>query len=197
MSDGSQCLTSHDRWEVCLSCDSMRRSATESLLPRGTPKRAAAHLPNSDSRKTPTQGNDPFLTRPLSQQLGETMKTPGNPFSDSWAGIKASTDEKWQSENVPPNYCCGKKALVHYSTSKGTAGRAIQSTLAAFPRRLILLGSVYNKAQCGGTAPSRATLWESCTTPRSAKAVAGNRQSNSSPTCALILPLVTEGILWF
>lgn len=189
MWDRSQCLTSHNRWEVCLSCDSMRRSATESLLPRGTPKGAAAHLPNSDSRKTPTQGNDPFFTSPFSQQLGETMKTPGNPFSDSWAGIKASTDN-WENENVPPKYCWGKKALLHYSTSKGTAGWAIQSTLAAFPRRLILPGSVDNKAQWGGTAPSRATLWESCTTLRSAKAVGRelpvqlqSRLCSDSPTC--------------
>lgn len=127
---------------------------------------------------------------PFLQQLRETTNTPGNSFSDSWAGIKASKNN-WENDNVPPKYCWGKKALLCYSTSKRTAGQAIESMLAAFPRRLVLLGSVYNKAQWGDSSEQSHTLWK----PHNPRLSPDSGQGTASPAlvpCALILPLVTK-----
>lgn len=134
-------------------------------------------------QRSQPKGMTPLLQAHFLNSREKTMKTPGNSFTDSWAGIKASTNN-WENGNAPSKYCWGKKALLHFSTCKEIAGWAVQNMLAAFPRRFILLGSVYKKAQWGGQ------LWAE---PRFGKAAqllgqpgqrAGNCQSKSSPLCS-------------
>lgn len=178
--DTCQCLTSHNRWEKSVSVATQGEGLQLNHCFQGTPK-GAAHLP--DSRKIPTQRNDPFFKSPFPKQAGETMKTPSNSFSDSWAGIKTSTNN-WENDNVRSKYCWGKKTLLRYSASEGTAGQAIQSMLAAFPRRLILLGSVYNKAQWEGQLQAEPHFGKATQLPGQPGQWAGNYQYKSSPLCS-------------